>query len=187
MLTVRRLSDPGLDTRDIEIITDVTDDGWHVVSVPEQKNAAAGSGVRHSTPGWAYSVGLYASYGHPEVLVFGLEDTVTAALVDAIGNLVRSGRRFEVGSPQSGILEAVECLFRPVHRDWYEPFLGDSEWYYCGGSFPVNQCFWPDAKGRAPWEDGLDPAFEKLQPLLFRQGLEASRAKALLESIDVPV
>jgi hypothetical protein len=40
--------------------------GWHVVKILE----------KHETPGWAFSVGLYKNFNHPEIVVFGLNDEV---------------------------------------------------------------------------------------------------------------
>ena len=171
---VRSLSEPGLDARDIEIITDVRDNGWHVVRVAEEDGA----------PGYAHSIGLCHNFSHPEVVVFGLSDDVLAGVIDDIGDDVRSGQRFLPGSVHGGLLEGVECLFKPVHRRWYAPFLSDCDWFYCGGSFPVVQCVWPDRAGRFPWDVGFDDEWKSLQPLLFREHPEAARATTLLAALE---
>jgi len=171
--TVRSLSEQGLDTRDIEIITDVRDHGWHVVAVVEE----------NGVPGWAHSVGLYKTFGHPEVVVFGLANDVLAGLIDDIAEEVRAGRRFACGDLHGDLLEGTPCLFKPVHRDWYPALLPDAEWFYCGGSFPLIQCFWPDGDSRFPWQSGFAEEWVVLQPLLFRRDPEQARAVELLESM----
>ena len=59
---VRTLNDPGLDDNDRKLLQDVAEVGWHVVLIAEEAG----------TPGWAFSVGLYHTFRHPEVVVFGL-------------------------------------------------------------------------------------------------------------------
>lgn len=171
---VRALSDSGLDTRDIEIITDVKDHGWHLVRVAEEKGSA----------GWAHSIGFYENFSHPEVVIFGLEADVLVGVVEDIGNDIRSGKRFRTGQSYDGILEGVECVFKPVHRRWFAPFLVDCEWYYAGDSFGALQCIWPDREGRTPWSESFSSEWGGLQPLLFQNHPEAARATGFLESLS---
>ena len=72
----------GLD--DEKLVADVKKYGWHVVKILE----------KDETPGWAFSVGLYKNFNHPEIVVFGLNDEVAHFLINAIGDLVRAGNRF---------------------------------------------------------------------------------------------
>jgi len=48
---------------DQKLLDDVAEYGWHVIKVLDQPDA----------PGWAYSVGLFQNFGHPEIMVFGLD------------------------------------------------------------------------------------------------------------------
>src|SRR5215208_2924013 len=68
----------GLD--DEKLVADVKEYGWHVVKILE----------KDETPGWAFSVGLYKNFNHPEIVVFGLNDEVAHSLINAIGDVVRA-------------------------------------------------------------------------------------------------
>jgi len=167
------LSDPGLDALDIEIITDVRDHGWHLVRVAEE----------NGSPGWVHSIGFYENFSHPEVVIFGLEDNVLTGVIEDIGNDIRGGKRYSCGQSFGGILEGVECTFKPVHRRWFASFLNDCEWYYGGDSFGVLQCVWPDREGRSPWSEEFATEWCGLQPLLFHHHPDAALATKFLESI----
>jgi hypothetical protein len=169
---VRTLKDSNLDDNDRKLLQDVDEFGWHVVIVPDEG----------STPGWAFSVGLYHNYKHPEVIVFGLPLELLHAVVNVVGDEVKSGTRFKDGSDYPDILEGVRCMFRGVDNQWYRPFLGYAGWFYRGDGFPVMQCIWPDKKQRYPWYSGFNAAWLSKQPLLYEKEAVAARAVELLRT-----
>lgn len=50
------------DDNDQKLLDDVQGHGWHVIGVEADNEG----------PAFAYSIGLYQTFGHPEVVVFGL-------------------------------------------------------------------------------------------------------------------
>ena len=86
----------GLD--DEKLVADVKEYGWHVVKIVE----------KDETPGWAFSVGLYKNFNHPEIVVFGLNDEVAHFLINAIGGEVRAGKRFATDGLYSDFIDT--CL-----------------------------------------------------------------------------
>ncbi len=147
-----------------KVLHDIDHVGWHVVKV----FASAGE----SGPEWAFSIGLFHSFLHPEVIIFGLPLNTCADLINEIGRQIKNGRRFDGQCAISGILtEPYTCVFRPVPMRIYAEYVGFAQWFYEADPFPVMQCFWPDKAGRFPWEAGCERATREAQPLLFASGI----------------
>jgi hypothetical protein len=81
---------------DQQLLGDVADYGWHVLKVLDQPDV----------PGWAYSVGLYQNFAHPEVIVFGQDIDLMHSMIHAIGDSVRSGKTFEVERQYPDLIDA---------------------------------------------------------------------------------
>ena len=71
------------DEHDRQLLADVEQHGLHVIGVEEDEEG----------PGFAYSIGLYHSFDHPEVIVFGLPVRVMHPIINGIGEQVRAGKR----------------------------------------------------------------------------------------------
>lgn len=163
--------------RDRRVIHDVNTRGWHVVQIPAR-------GPRH---GWAFSVGFFHTFGHPEIVVFGLPDDVSTTLIDATGARVRGGARFPDGSEDEALMRPYRCAFRAVHAGWHQPVLGAARWFYQERDFSAIQLFWPDRAHRLPWDQAFDPELRDIQPLLFCAEPSAARAVSLLVTeVDLP-
>lgn len=171
---VRSLTDDNLDGSDRKLLSDIDRVGWHVIMILE------GDG----TPGWSFSVGLFETFKHPEVVVFGLPLELSGQVINGIGADIQKGKTFESGQEYPEILEGVLCTYRPVLRQWYRPFLGYAMWYYRGLEFPVLQCIWPDKKQHYPWQPEFKKAWLSAQPLLFESEPEAARVVRLLQAMD---
>ena len=158
-----------------KILDDVAQYGWHVLKIfgpPE-------------SPGWAYSIGLYHNFRHPEIVVFGLNDALMHSMINFVGDEVRSGKRFEDGKQYPDLIEAYSCIFKPVHIVWYYPFLASANWFYKGMDYPAMQCVWPDKQSLYPWENGFNPDWQWAQPLLFHDNPASARTTDLLRSMDL--
>jgi len=158
---------------DEKLVADVKEYGWHVVKILE----------KDETPGWAFSVGLYKNFNHPEIVVFGLNDEVAHSLINAIGDVVRAGNRFAADGLYSDLIDTYSCIFKPVNPVWYHDFLGYANWFYGGENYPVLQCIWPDKSHRFPWDPEFNPNWVWAQPLLFNEEPDSARTVALLESM----
>jgi hypothetical protein len=155
-----------------KVIHDVNTHGWHVVKVD----------VRDEHPGWAFSIGLFHTFQHPEFLIFGLDLDLMHRLINSLGEEIRAGRRFEADFEHDALLKGYRCALKPVDPVWYPHILGFATWYYKGAEFPTLQCFWPDKQHRYPWQSGFDAKLESHQPLLFKRDPVAARAEALFAS-----
>jgi len=161
------------DEVDTRVRADIERHGWHVVIVPSEAGA----------PGWAHSIGLFERHQHPELLVFGSEPRQLGALVNALGERVRGGRRFVADEDATGILEALPFAFRRVARRWISVFLGNAAWHYQREDFPVLQGFWPDPAARFPWDPGCAPDVSAGQPQLAHAELHLALSERLLATL----
>ena len=145
-----------LDERDLELMASVSGRGWHTL-VADAEGA---------TPAYGFSVGLFRSYDHPEVVAFGLEPAALRALVDRIGERVDSGERLDPERSVDGLLEGRLVSFRAVSPRRYPARLGYALWYHDGPRFPALQVFWSDAAGRFPWDSWVEREARDAQPIL---------------------
>ena len=167
-----RLPDPQDDT-DRKLLEDVDQHGWHIIRVPGSDEV----------PSWAFSIGVFHTFGHPEIVVFGLPLENLHQIINSIGRAIRQGGSFPPDSQSDDVLEGRSCLFRAVHEAWYKPFLGYAIWFYQGTSFPAVQCLWPDRYGRFPGEPQYDPDLANLQPLLWEPDPASARTEATLRAL----
>ncbi len=156
---VKRLPPEPSDDGEHQVVRDVTESGCHVVGVlPDERS-----------PAFAYSIGLFHNYAHPEVLVFGLDLDLMHLIINGVRDNVGLGKRFVSGARYPDLLEGFDCEFLTVNRSYYRELFGYARWFYQGNDFSVVQCLWPDKKGRFPREPGFEPKFRPLQPTFERR------------------
>lgn len=162
------------DDQDRKLLANVRDDGWHIVMIPEDAE----------TPGWCFTVGLEHTFGHPELVVFGLPLNTAHALLTIGCTAIRNGERFEpdVACPQ--FLAEFACVFRSVRRQWHGAFLGYAAWFNGVSAWTALQLFWPDRSGKLPWQDGAAEWLGKQQPLLHEDDAAQAGLTALLASME---
>ncbi|MBC8137367.1 MAG: DUF4262 domain-containing protein [Fibrella sp.] len=146
------------DDYDRKVIANIETYGWHVVIVPEDDEGA----------GFAYTVGLTYSYGHAEIILFGLPQDVTHAVLNETGDRAKSGTRIAANTYVEGLLEGYDCGFVTVHKTQYREYLGQCRWLYGGNEFDALQCVWPDMCGLFPWDEGFPESLRIKQPNLGR-------------------
>ena len=137
------------------VASKVQEHGWAVVNVETDVDL----------PTYSYSVGLYKTFSHPEVIVFGLAPSVLQQIINTIGQMVRDGHRFSANETTDQILVGNECAFRLVAPGAEAKYMGTAVGYY-GGEVPALHCIWPDQAGRFPWEHGTSAIYRTLQPML---------------------
>jgi hypothetical protein len=162
------------DEGDRKVLADVREHGWHVVKVPDE----------NESPGWAFSIGLHHSFSHPEIIIVGLPLDVMHRIINTIGSLIRTGRRFEHGVRSTNVVDDYTCAFSTVAPCWYAPLLGYAIWFYRGSHFPVLQCEWPDRDGRLPDDPRFNASLLHAQPLLKHSDAKSARMTAVLDSLQ---
>jgi hypothetical protein len=145
---------------DAKVLGDIKTHGWHVVKVFARENEPG--------PEWAFSIGLFHSFGHPEVLVFGLALDNCMKVINEIGRQVKAGSRYESDREYPDILtDPYRCVFKTVETKNYRRYVGYALWFYECDPFPMFQCFWPDKGGHFPWDSRCNQVVKERQPLLF--------------------
>lgn len=129
--------------------------GWAVVKVAEDQ----------SLPAYAYSVGLFERFGHPEVIAFGLDADKLQDIINGVGREVKAGAQFAHGVTSDAILHGYKCAFRAVDPAAERSYMGAAIRYY-GKEVPAVHCIWPDREGRFPWDAGANSDYRRLQPML---------------------
>jgi len=167
----------GAGNTDQDLEEAVAKDGWYVIKVLDTPE----------TPAWAYSVGLFKTFRHPEIIVFGLDVDLMHFMINTIGEGVQLGKSFEVDERYAELIESYDCTLKPVKAKWYPAFLGFASWFYDGDDYPVRQCFWPDFDSRYPWDSQFDQTLVWAQPLLFHEDPITAQVSSLIESLDLEV
>jgi len=117
-------------------------------------------------PPFSYTVGLFATFGHPEVVISGLDHELAHAILNDIGEDVARGVQRQAETLYDDLLEGISCLFKTVTAEYYDPYFGRALVFYQGAHFPVLQCVWPDAQQRFPGQVGYTYTSAK-QELLY--------------------
>src|SRR5262245_917710 len=87
-------------------------------------------------PRFAYSIGLYHSFKHPEIIVFGLQHEVAHWIINELAQRIKAGKRCEVGKEYTGLLEGYNCVFRLAPQGCYRDYFGYATDFYDGDDFP---------------------------------------------------
>lgn len=139
-----------------QLLSDIKEYGWHVILVDEDDEG----------PSFGYTIGLYKTYQHPEIILFGLKIELIHSIINIIGQNIASGISYIEGNEYDNILEGYNCKIIDVDHKRYEEYFGYALWYYNGSSFPAIQCVWPDKMHHYPWDEGFYKPWIIKQPIL---------------------
>ncbi len=142
------------------VFDNIREHGWHCTSV--------GSGDGH--PAFSYSIGLFQTYGHPEIVIFGLTSELANSVMWIVARAAERGAPLNLSKPCTGLLEDFSCHFVEVPKAAYENYVFSARWYYQGDEFPLYQIVWPNLDGLFPWSSGADATFLTMQPILGESG-----------------
>lgn len=115
--------------------------GFEVVTVDDPPNA--------------YTVGLWHSYGHPEVVLFGLPDG--HGRLEKVGALVAEGRELPPDQGDDDILGDITAERRPVLATWHRRLFPAILEFYRGQPVPVVQLVVPGDNGQPRLWDRCPP------------------------------
>jgi Domain of unknown function (DUF4262) len=145
-------TDPG----EQKVLDDVSKFGWHCMNV---------FGDDEHEP-FSYTVGLFQTYGHPELLIYGLPSNIAHSVLNIAAEAAASGKAINLSESTDELLNGYSCVFVPVPLTEYAEHLGFARWYYDGDNFPVQQVVWPSKTGLFPWHPEATIAFRTKQPVL---------------------
>lgn len=153
-----------LDRHNRKLLEDVAKYGWHVVMVSSRVDEP-------EEPPFAYTVGLQATFGWPELLCYGLELNVLATLLNNAVAELRDGAMTPMpGTVLHEVAEGFDCRLSPVEKHHHHEHLGYAIWharYRCADPADIQclQLLWPDRAGNFPDEAGCAEEVKELQPL----------------------
>lgn len=144
------------DSGEQKLLDNIRKFGWHCMQVFGDDQHEA----------FSYTVGLFHTYGHPELLIYGLPSEVAHTILSIAVDAIANGKAINRGEPTDALLEGYSCVFVPVPSTEYPEHVGFARWYYDGDSFPVEQIIWPSRAGLFPWHPEASLEFRTKQPVL---------------------
>lgn len=148
-----------------QLLVSVKEPGWFIPSIFADESSGS--------PAFAYTIGLWHNYKHPELIIVGMPDDVGGAVLNLQGYLIRDeGRQLIAGQSYDDVIDdyAVQCVEAP--RPAYETWALSVIWFYeeilKEEPAPVLQIVWPSLTEPAlyPWDEGWDEVKPSEQPIL---------------------
>lgn len=133
-------------------------------------------------PEYAYTTGLTAACGHPELLIAGFVPRGDGSAHDVLDTAAKWILDGKAATDLQYAWPAGRVGFRPVDADRCVLRFPVSEEFY-EGTVPVHQVLWADRAGRLPGEPGCDPHAEHSQD---PRGNAAAYLAASQRSLAVP-
>ncbi|GGA88289.1 hypothetical protein GCM10011521_28320 [Arenimonas soli] len=146
----------GEDKSEQKLLDDIAEFGWHCVHI-----LAEGEHVEYS-----FTVGLFQSFRHPELIIFGLPAKVAHQILSIAAHEAKRGAPLDLSSTSDALLNGYSCCFAEVPISEYSDHVGFSRWYYQGNEFPLYQIIWPSRSGLFPWHPDAAEQFKIAQPVI---------------------
>lgn len=143
---------------DDKIIEDVHNYGWSVIMIE----------ATEYLPSFAYTIGLWRTYNHPEIISFGLTLKTLHAILNIAGENIKCGKQYEINTTYSDFFDKVQTHIISVDQQNIKDYFGYAIWFNNGLEFPAQQLVWTDRNDKFPWQDGYENEFIYRQPLLDR-------------------
>ena len=139
-----------------KVIDDIASHGWHCVNIMEEGEL----------PPYSFTIGLFHSYGHPELIIFGLRAEIAHQILAIAADAAKDGTPLDLSEPTDALLSNYTCCFGQVPVTEYHDHVGYCRWYYQGDDFPLYQIIWPSRSGSFPWHADATPEFKAIQPVI---------------------
>jgi hypothetical protein len=119
------------------------------------------------TPAYAYTVGVPALVGFPEIAVFGLTPVASNGLITLVIDALRGGTEIPLAVELVGLLDnELRCMFAAVDTDQAAGTFTTLDAWYRGQPYDVVQLLYPDRNGFMPYEIGYDQRLRYAQPVI---------------------
>ena len=135
--------------------------GWALEPVSPRADTAPPS------PAYAYTNGVPALVGFPEIATFGLTPVAANGLTGLVVDALRGGTEIPLGVELLGLLDNdLRCIFAPIDMAECGAFFDTANAWYRGEEFSMVQMYYPDRNGFMPYEAGFDQRLRLAQPLI---------------------
>jgi hypothetical protein len=126
-------------------------------------------------PPWAYTSGLWHSYGSPEVAMFGLELRGVHYWTNKLAQQVKDGNPIVLDVERHGILDDYPVMLKAIHPSWFPMLFGSAIDFAQLPPLAMAMIVWPDKNGRWPWEAEAGARCKRDQPKLWLPHAEHPR------------
>src|SRR5262245_27264886 len=110
------------------------------------------------------------TFAHPEAIILGLSPQAAYSILEVMVEDIRGGRSFAAPGVYDGVLAGLPVAVRAVDPSQHALYLGYAMGHcrYTGnpGGLAAVQVFWPDKRGRFPFDSECDAEVAALQPRL---------------------
>jgi len=155
----------GEDDSERKAIEDIRNYGIHIIHVfdPDDEN-----------PRFSYTVGLWHTHRHPEILIFGLKLELCQSVLNSLNTDISNGQSFNTGTSSRDVLKSFRCYFESLPKPQFREYLGWDLWFYGSDEFETVQMLWPNTAGVFPWDDQADDELRWIEPILTNRPLIVS-------------
>ncbi|MEM6781928.1 MAG: DUF4262 domain-containing protein, partial [Pseudomonadota bacterium] len=101
-------------------------------------------------PSFAYSVGLWETFSHAEIICFGLRTDLLHQIINDVAELVKSGVQMEQGTGYQNIFANSRANFLKVDTRNIADYFGGALDYYQTQNFEAIQLVWTDRNDKFP-------------------------------------
>ena len=119
-------------------------------------------------PPFAYSIGLWKMFRHPEIISFGLTPKTLHSIINIAADLVKEEQKIVTNKVYSDFFEGRLAEFVTVDKRNMGDYFGTAIDFYNTIDFPALQLVWTDRNNRFPWDKDFEEEFIYKQPLLDR-------------------
>lgn len=184
--------DDSYDELDRRTIDSVLEHGWQVILVATDAGCSAPEHQDHSDddhgegPAFAYTVGLGHRFGHPELLISGLDHRLMHRVLNHVARRIMSGRRLAAGDALEDVLAGVPVAIEQVAEGAVRETVTWSGWFHRREPEAL-AIVWPDRGGVFAWQPGAPEILAELQPREWRVPIEHTGGLAVDPAWDFPV
>lgn len=119
-------------------------------------------------PAYAYTIGLFQRFKHPEIICFGLSIELLGDLLNNACASIKSNEMLNTGVLYDEFIKNHPVQFLQVDRSYHSDYMAICNLFYRTDEYPSLQMVWPDKQSLFPWEPGFNPEWKFKQPLLDR-------------------
>lgn len=126
--------------------SDVQEFGWHCLSVLPRKG--------ESGEAFTYTIGLAETFGHPEIMIFGLNNETSHWILNDCVQIIRDGATLQPDVEYFDILGGGYAVtFKCVRTECLSEYFGAAVRFYDGKEFSGLVLFWPNKQHLFPWQE----------------------------------
>ncbi len=178
---------------DRRTIDSVLEHGWQVILVGANAGCSDPEHQDHSDdghgepgPDFAYTVGLGHRFGHPELLMSGLDHRVMHRALNDVARRIMNGRRLAAGDALEHVLAGVPVAIEQVADGALRETVTWSGWFHRRKPEAL-AIVWPDTNGVFAWQPGAPEILDELQPRGWRVPIGHTGGLATDPAWDFPV